>query len=397
MSSAPETINLHRPTFAEIDVAAFRRNVRAARRWLPESSRLIAMLKANAYGHGALELARACMDEDAEMIGVAMLEEALELKGGGVTLPLLILGPLDKDQVHRAVVEQFVIGVVGPDELLLIDEVTRQSGASARLHLKLDTGMNRMGLKESDLPLVVNLVRTNPLMQVDAIYTHFANASIPGDPLTETQLADFSRLLGVLESHGLTASLHHTSNSAATMRGLVRPGDYARIGLALFGGAPVDGTDERLEPVMTLRSRVARVKAIRPGEVVGYGATFTARRHTILATVPIGYADGYDRLLSNRGVALVRGQRVPVVGRVSMDLITLDVTDVDVVAVGDPVVLLGRQGNEEVTAEEIAGLTGTISYEVFCAVSSRVPRLFRDGEEVKVVSKFDSMLGEVHR
>ena len=367
MSSPSDDI---RPTWAEIDLAAFDRNLAAIRDGLPEHTRVIALLKANAYGHGAVELARRCTPDKAAMIGVALLEEALQLRNAGITLPILVLGALSETQVRMALDHDVTMGVPGPESLELIADVAKER--DVHIHLKLDSGMGRMGVIETELPRVVELIRSAPRLHIDALYTHFANASDPNDPFTEYQLARFNTLVETLRQAGVTAPQHHAANSAATVRGIV-PGDYVRTGLALYGAEPLDVNSPRLEPVMRWRTAIARLKELPPGHAVGYGTTFVTRRPSLIATLPVGYADGYNRRLSNRGEVLVRGQRAPVVGRVSMDLTTIDVTDVQGAAVGDEVVLLG----DGITAEELAAKLDTISYEVFCNVSARVPRVIR--------------------
>ena len=373
-----------RPTWAEIDLDAFARNVDAIASRLPERSRLIAVLKANAYGHGAVELAHRLSRDRVAMIAVSLLEEALELGRAGITLPLLVLGPLNADQIALACEHDITIAITGPEVLDAIRRVDRDVVA----HLKLDTGMGRMGVVETELAGVIDAIRATPRLRIDAIYTHLANASDPDDPFTDEQLARFRTYVETLREAGFTAPLHHVANSAATVRGLVEAGDYVRVGIALYGGAPLDGPPERppdvgrpyvgqalslsFEPVMRWRTAIARLKDLPPGHAIGYGTTFHTRRASRIATLPIGYADGYNRLLSNRGEVLVRGQRAPVVGRVSMDLVTIDVTDIPNAAIGDEVVLLG----DGISAEEIASKVGTISYEVFCNVSARVPRVY---------------------
>jgi len=206
-------------------------------------------------------------------------------------------------------------------------------------------------------------------LKLEAIYTHLATASDPNDPLTNEQIARFRTLVETLREAGIDAPLHHVANSAATMRGLVTPGDFVRVGIALFGA------EEGLEPLLRWRTEIMRLKDLPPGHAIGYGATFHTGRASRIAMLPVGYADGYDRHLSNRGEVLVRGQRAPVVGRVSMDLVTIDVTDIADAAVGDEVILLGRQGADEIRVEELAAKLDTISYEVFCNISARVPRI----------------------
>jgi alanine racemase len=372
-----------RPTWAEIDVRAFERNVEAISARLPEGARLAAVVKANAYGHGAVELAKRCRPESVAMLVTALLEEALEMRSAGITLPLLVLGALSEAQVRTAVDEEILVGIPGPEALANAARVARER--EVRVHLKLDSGMGRMGIVEEELADVVALLRATPRLRVEGIYTHFASAGDPRDPLTENQLARFEAMLAALREAGIDAPLHHTSNSAATMRGLVRPGDIARVGLSLYGAEPLDVGTSVFEPVMRWRTAIVRLKHLPAGHAVGYGATFHTTRPSRIATLPVGYADGYNRLFSNRGEVLLRGKRVPVVGRVSMDLVTIDVTDVEA-EVGDEVVLLG----DGITVEELASKLDTISWEVLCGVSARVPRVYVDGDDVLAVhSRFD--------
>ncbi|HYO78226.1 MAG TPA: alanine racemase [Thermoanaerobaculia bacterium] len=388
MSTPPETrLTEMRSTIAQIDLRAFDRNVEAIASRLPGGTKLIALLKADGYGHGALELARRCGPEQVAMVGVALLEEALELRRGGVTLPILVLGALSEAQVRIALEHDITLGVPGPESLEQAARVARERDLA--IHLKLDSGMGRMGSVESELPRVVELLRSAPRLRVDAIYTHFANAGDPADPLTDQQLANFDRMVAALAAEGVRAPRHHVSNSAGTMRGIMH-GDYVRTGIALFGAAPLDTEPTRLEPLMRWSTRIVRLKELPPDHPIGYGATFHTKRASRIATLPLGYADGYHRALSTRGEVLVRGRRAPVVGRVSMDLVTIDVTDVADAQLGDEVVLLGRQGSEEIAAEELAAKLDTISYEVFCSVSARVPRVYVDGQSiVRIRTRFD--------
>ena len=346
-----------RPTWADIDLRAFDRNIDAINARLPNGARLIAVLKANAYGHGAIECARRCTPDRVAIIATALLEESLVLRHAGITLPLLVLGPLSEAQISVAKENDIVIGVVGPEEL----EMAARAG-DVRVHLKLDSGMGRMGIVESEFARVAETLRASRL-KLEAIYTHLANADDANDPFTDEQIARFRTLVETLREAGIDAPLHHVANSAATMRGLVDAGDSARVGIALF------------DRVLRWRTEIMRLKDLPPGHAIGYGTTFHTTRPSRIATLPVGYADGYNRRLSNRGEVLVRGKRAPVVGRVSMDLVTIDVTDVDDAALGDEVVLLGKQGDDEITAEELAAKLDTITYEVFCNISARVPRV----------------------
>jgi alanine racemase len=351
-----------RPTWAEIDRGAFSRNVDAIVKRLPSGSRLIAVLKADAYGHGAGELAKLCKPDRVAIIATALLEESLDLRRAGIDTPLLVLGPLTEEQVRIAVGERITIGVIGPEELEAACRVARDRDVT--IHLKLDTGMGRMGMMESELPRAMEMIRSTPRLHVEGVYTHFANADDAADPLTQQQIEKFRAL-----SAQFGNVQRHLSNSAATLRGIV-PGDLVRVGVALFGAQVVG---QRLEPVLRWRTEIMRLKELPAGYGVGYGTTFRTDRPTRIATLPVGYADGYDRRLSNNADVLVRGKRAPVVGRISMDLVTINVTNIPDARFGDEVILLGDQ----IPAEELANRTGTISYEVFCRIGKRVPRVYK--------------------
>lgn len=387
MSGASERFPQWRPTFAEIDLRSFDRNVDAILARIPAESKMVAVLKANAYGHGAVALAKRC-EKRSVAIAVAILEEALELRRADVRAPLLVLGPLTAPQFDLIFEYGITPGIIGPEELAAFAERVEATGWSGGIHLKLDSGMGRMGFVRDDLDsLAATLARLRGV-RVEGIYTHFANASDPADSYTETQMGRFREMRGRLETLGVKAPLHHLTNSAAIVRGLARPGDWVRAGIVLYGAEPLDAGSARLEPVMRWTTMVARLKELPAGSPIGYGCSFRTTRPSRIATLPVGYADGYPRGLSNKADVLIRGVRAPVVGRVSMDLITVDVTAVPGVTAGDPVVLVGRDGPEEISAEELAGKLGTISYEILCGVSARVPRVYRDGELLTLESRF---------
>ncbi|MCM2316134.1 MAG: alanine racemase [Thermoanaerobaculia bacterium] len=379
MSTAPDPEIHWRPTVVEVDVAAFMRNVDTVRGMLPPGSRLIAVLKADGYGHGAVQLARACSRHHVAMIAVSLLEEAMKLHEAAVDIPILVLGPLTAHQIELAAEYEMVLGITGPEMLDAVAAVATRRRRPVRVHLKLDSGMGRMGLVESDLAEAATILTHAPFVQLDALYSHFSTASEPHSAHTSLQIERFRQMAERLRDLGVHAPLDHMANSAATLRAIVNPGDFVRVGMLLFGGEPIDGTRSGLEPVMRWTTRIARLKTMPPGSPIGYGATWTTPRDSCIATIPVGYADGYPYLLSNNADVLIRGRRAPIVGRVSMDLVTVDVTDIDGVALGDEVVLLGRQGDEIVTAEELAGRSGTISYEILCGVGHRVPRTYIGG------------------
>jgi alanine racemase len=376
------TLHESRPTYAVIDLDRFERNVDVIARSLPAGARLVAVLKADGYGHGAVEVAKRLTSDRVAMIAVSLLEEALELRRAGIDLPLLVLGPVTREQIVLALENRITIGVIGPEELGDVCGLARDRNVA--IHLKLDSGMGRMGVLESELPRVIERIRATPRLRIDGIYTHFANADDAADPFTDIQIANYDRMLAVLREAGIDASLHHFANSTATLRGLVRPGDFARVGIALYGPQRISIATGTIEPVLRWRTEIMRLKELPAGHAIGYGTTFHTARPSCIATLPVGYADGYDRLLSNNAEVIVRGKRAPVVGRVSMDLITIDVTDIHDAAVGDEVILLG----DGITAEELAKRSQTISYEIFCRISARVPRVYAEGGAFRIRSRF---------
>src|SRR4051794_30956093 len=376
------TLRESRPTYAFIDLDQFERNVDVIARSLPQGARLVAVLKADGYGHGAVELAKRLRADRVAMIAVSLLEEALELRRAGISLPLFVLGPVNREQIVVALENRITIGVIGPEELENVCAIARERDVA--IHLKLDSGMGRMGVVESELRNVIEMIRATPRLRIDGIYTHFANADDAADPFTEIQIANYDRMLAVLREAGIDAPRHHFANSAATLRGLVRPGDFARVGIAMYGPVPITIATGTIEPVLRWRTEIMRLKDLPAGHAIGYGTTFHTTRPSRIATLPVGYADGYNRLLSNNADVLIRGQRAPVVGRVSMDLLTIDVTDIPHATVGDEVILLG----DGITAEELAAKSQTISYEVFCRISARVPRVYRESGAIRIRSRF---------
>lgn len=366
-----------RPTAAHIDLKAFDRNVDAVLARLPAGSKMVAVLKADAYGHGAVQLARRCGSR-AAAIAVALLEEAVELRDAGIDLPILVLTPLQGEQFDILFSRNVTPGVAGPEMLEELIARAMAAGWKGEIHLKLDSGMGRMGFVESDLEALAASLQQARGIRVAGIYTHFANASDPADPHTEKQIEVFRRMVARLRELGSSAPLHHAANSAAIMRGLIEPGDWARAGIVLYGAEPMDEGGTRLEPVLRWTSQIMRLKTLAAGSPVGYGLSHRTSRESRIATLPVGYADGYSRSLSNRAEVLVRGKRAPVVGRVSMDLVTIDVTDIEGAAPGDEVVLIGRQGESEIPVEELAEKSGTIPWETLCAISARVPRIYHE-------------------
>jgi alanine racemase len=367
---------------ARVNLAALERNVVRLRSGLRPGARLCAVVKADGYGHGAVPAAWAALAGGAEWLAVVTANEAASLRAAGIESPLLVMGAVSDEELPVAL-------AAGADLVAwserFVSEVARAAadrGGSVRVHVKLDTGLGRLGTRVPGdaVQVAERVAAAAPVLELVGAMTHFASAD--EDPeFTATQLARFEPFVRELRGRW-PAIVVHAANSAATLREPATHFDLVRCGIAVYGCDPmnIDPAPHGLEPALELSSYVAAVKPAGPGDSVGYGRQWVASRETWIATVPIGYGDGIRRALSNNCEVLIGGRRYPLVGTVSMDNITVEVSTVDAVACGDPVVIIGADGSERVTAEELARRIGTINYEVLCGLSSRVTRAYhRDG------------------
>ncbi len=369
-----------RPTWAHIDLNALAANFRSVKARLNRDVKVMAVVKADAYGHCAVKCARRLEREGTDWFGVALPEEGIKLREGGITKPILCLGGFWKDQEYACIKHGIATVVYRLDLVEAMDRAARDAGIKADIHVKIDTGMGRLGVMPDAVPEFCEALRRFRNIRVDGLMTHFASADDPArDNFTEGQLKLFQQSLETFRAYGFHVTHQHMANSAATFGNPRTHGNLVRPGGALYGlrdTLPPDVDSSSLQPVMSVHSRITLLKSISKGARLGYGGTFAARRETLVATVPIGYEDGYRRLLSNRGRVIVRGILAPVAGRVSMDLTLVDVTDVAGVALNDRVTLLGREGAVSISAEQIASEIDTISYEITCGISPRVPRVY---------------------
>jgi len=368
-----------RPTWAEVDLDALAANYRAVRAAVGAGVGVMGVVKADAYGHGAAGCARRLEAEGAEWFGVASLEEAAALREAGVGGNVLCFGGFWEGQEGLCLRHSIVPVVYRLDMAEALDRAARDAGTVADVHVKMDTGMGRLGVRAEEAAEFAGRLRGLKNLRVGGLMTHFAAADEPGrDCFTEEQLARFREGVAAFRERGFTSTFAHASNSAAALAHPSARFDMVRPGGVLYGlwrdVLSPKAAAPPLRAVMSLRSRVVLLKSVRAGETLGYGCTFVAARDTLVATVPAGYHDGYMRALSNRGRVIVCGRYARVAGRVSMDLTLVDVTDVPGVEVGTVVTLLGTDGELSVTAEELAGIAGTISYEVTCGVGPRVGR-----------------------
>lgn len=370
-------IVLLRPTFAEINLDAIASNMSQIRKLVGPGVKICPAVKADGYGHGAVEVSREVLNNGAEMLSVATLDEAVDLREAGIDVPILLLQCIFKEQVADSVHHDITNTIC---DYSLAEELSRCAGLAgkrAKVHIKVDTGMGRMGIQKQDaLDFVLKLSRI-PNLDIEGIFTHFPSADEDDLEFTYGQINDFKEIIRSTEEAGIHIPLRHMANSAAILHVPEAHLTMVRPGIMLYGLYDYEiKTDVKLRQCLSLKTRISFLKDLPSGCSVSYGRTYTTTGTTRVATIPIGYADGYNRHLSNRAPALVRGKRVPVIGRVCMDQTMLDVTNVPDVSVGDEVVLYGSQGDQTISIEEIAGLLGTISYEVICSVSKRVPRVY---------------------
>lgn len=383
-----------RCTAARVDLDALRANYRAiaaylaseaafnrdAKRGPTEAPGIIAVVKANAYGHGAVAVARALEGAGAEWLAVADIEEGIELREAGLRGRILVFGALSVSDVEGVFTHDLTPTISSPAAARALHAAAHARQTRLRCHLKIDTGLHRLGFRFDNLRRTTPALLASGSLEIEGVHTHFATADEPEHPLFDEQRARFASALATLGDLGLTPRYCHAANSAALLRDSRVWFDLVRPGLLLYGVAPPPlATTIPLQPVMTLTSRVVAVKGLRPGDAVGYGARFSVARPATLAVVPAGYADGLDRRLEGRGFVLVRGRRAPIVGAVSMDMLTIDVTDHGPVEPGDEVVFLGSQGTsaaQTIDAREVASWIGTIPYEVLCRLGARVERRY---------------------
>jgi alanine racemase len=399
-----------RPTRAEINLAHLRHNLRVLERAVrdgadPQKARpqIWGVLKADAYGHGAPAVARTLERAGIGGLCVALLEEAIELRAAGIRTPILVMGGLyglRRDGIEELLANDLIPVVYDVGQIERIATFARlEAQDQVRVHLKVDTGMGRLGVPAGELDAVLESLLAHPEVVVDGLMTHFACADAPDLEVTRAQLRAFAEIERKVARAGLSPRLKHAANSAATLRLPEARFDVVRPGIALFGVAPFsrgaasgptprtpaepsDGTTSELKPVMRVRSEVVSLRTVAAGESIGYGHTWTAERPSLIATVPMGYADGLSRQLSNRGHALVRGKRAPIAGAVSMDLTMIDVTEIPGARLGDEAVFLGAQegplGRDALGAIEVASHEGAIPWEILTSISRRVPRFYRE-------------------
>jgi alanine racemase len=389
VSGAPPALSLHRSliskvpaTRIEVDLDAIAKNVQVLKQVCGPRTSLMAVVKANAYGHGAAHTARTALCHGADWLGVARMAEAVQLRYAGIDAPILLFGNTLPERAVTAAGHGIRITLTGLDTAKAVHAAARKARTVVPAHIKIDTGMGRLGLCPGlDMDRVLADIRS--MMQLDhleieGIYTHFANADAADKAHARQQLALFTEVLDRLDAANRLPRVIHAANSAALLTLPQSHFTLVRPGIALYGLCPGPGVDgSRLTPALSIVSEITQVKQVPRGFAVSYGSTHVTDRATVIATVPVGYADGYSRGLSGRACMLVRGQRAPVTGRVCMDFTMIDVGHIPDVRIGDEVMVLGPQGSDTVSADELAELTGTINYEITAGLTSRLPVCYR--------------------
>jgi alanine racemase len=376
MSESPQG----RPTVCFIDHNALRWNLCQIRAKVGAQVKILAMIKANGYGHGAVAVAQTLAGVGSDAFGVATLEEGVELRRAGIQTPIIVLAGVYPGQLEEFFTSRLTPVIHELESLKQLDSAVHKRGATLNVHLKVDTGMGRLGLLVGETTAWVPEIKKLRALQIEGVFSHFSQAESVDGVYTRKQLEIFTDVLEQLRSAGIAVQLTHFANSAATITLPAAYFDMVRPGIMLYGvyPSPAMAAQIDLKPVLAWKTAILQLKKVPAGTAISYGQTFVTKRKSLIAALPVGYADGYARLLSNRGQALVRGERAPVVGRVCMDLTMLDVTDIRNVRQGDEVVLLGRQGDAEISADEMAAWADTISYEILTSIGARVLRIHQN-------------------
>ncbi len=361
-------------TYAEINLEAIKNNIAEIKKYVSPGVRFMAVVKANAYGHGAVAVSRAAGEAGADYLGVANLKEALELREAGILSPILILTESPVSVADEVIQHDLTQTIYSFSEASSLSMEAQKRKKTARVHVKINTGMGRVGVFPSEALAFIAKTSSLPALAIEGIFTHFAQAEDPDDHFTNEQFQKFEQIY----SRTPQIPIKHAANSAAALFHPQTHLDMVRIGLMMYGLYP-QGNSRRivnLKPALSFKSRITSLKTVPAGTPLSYGSTYVTPAETTIATVPVGYADGYSRRLSTRGQVLVKGKRFPVVGRITMDLCLVNLGNTRA-EVGDEVVLIGDQGGQGVSADELAALEDTISYEVVCAIGKRVPRIYK--------------------
>ena len=376
---------------ARIDLDALKHNVEAIKKCKSKDAMLMGVIKAGAYGHGAYAVAHELESLGFDWFAVATADEGIELRNSGIKTPILVLGYCDAYQYPDLIEWNITPTIYSYEMAEALERAAKAANRVVNLHIKIDTGMGRIGFLVEDRTIeTIRLIQKMEHLNIQGIFTHFACADTLDKTHVEEQIGKFHWTLDRLKEVGISPEICHCSNSASIMDLPSEHMNMVRAGIILYGLYPSDEVSvDRLDlkPVMSLDSHVVHLKEVPEGVTIGYGATYVTVRTTKIATIPVGYADGYPRALSNKAFVLIRGKRAPIIGRICMDQFMVDVTDIPEVAMGDEVTLIGNDGNDRLTVEEVSEMAGSFNYEFVCDVSWRVPRVYyKAGKPIKIVN-----------
>jgi len=371
-----------RPTRVEIDLDSIAYNIHQIRKKVGNKTKTMAVMKANAYGHGAVEVAKVAIDAGAQWLAVALVEEGIQLREAGIQSPILILGSTPPDQVHEVIKYNLSQTVCSRELIETLSNEAQSWNQTAKVHIKVDTGLGRLGIFPEEVAAFVKESSCLEGIEIEGIFTHFSVAD-EDKAFTELQIKKFKEVISNLEREKIHIPLKHAANSAAVVGFASSYFNLVRPGIILYGLYPSPEINRTipLKPAMSFKTKITYLKRVPAGYSLSYDRTFTTKRKSLIAILPVGYADGYPRALSNKGEVLIKGKRAPVVGMICMDMTLVDVTHIPDVKVGDEVVLFGKQNGAQISADEIASKSGLINYEILCGISKRVPRIYkrRDG------------------
>lgn len=374
-------------TWCDVSLDNLKYNIQQIKSKLSDNVKLCGIVKANAYGHGVEEIAANLVEQGFDYLAVAFIDEAVELRMCGFDQPILILGNTPADTVEQVVEYNITASVYDTETALLLSAEAVKQGKTAKIHIKIDTGMSRIGFVPCEQSIdEIIAVSKLPNIEIEGIFTHFACSDSEDKSMTLKQFDKFMYVVSQLEGKGLVIPVKHCCNSAAIIKYPEMHLDMVRAGIILYGMYPSDiEYDIDLKPLMNFKTSVTNIKTMQPGETISYGATYTVEKPMKVATIAVGYADGYSRLLSNCGKVLVNGHFADILGRICMDQCMIDVTNVHNISIGDEVILFGADGNENLPIEELAVKLGTINYELPCVINNRVPRCYiKDNKRIKI-------------
>lgn len=364
-------------TWVEVNLENVKHNVKVIKSLLPKGCLFMAVVKANGYGHGAKQVAKAALEAGADRLGVATIEEAKELRTGGIKAPIHILTGFELDKASSLIKLNLIPSIYNEEQFATISKLNKR----ITVHIKVDTGMGRIGISPELLVPFVKKIKQNNNINIEGVFTHFATADEENSSYAKQQLKVFVNSIRSLAAEGFTFPINHAANSAATILNPATHFQMVRVGVSLYGLHPSEHTKSKinLKPALSWHSKLTYVKSMTAGQAVSYGATFKLKKDGIIGTVPVGYADGYSRSLSNNAEVLVNGKKVKQVGRVCMDQFMVDLDNLEAKP-EDKVTLIGHQGREEITADDLAKKLNTINYEIVCGIASRVPRYYHSGD-----------------